>query len=96
MKALIPLCIVCITVSCSSGGSSDNAKANNVVVDTVPKQAASSLWLGNWERHISKNEASLEITNVRADSIRFTLSAFSGGHNGEIEGVAGVYEVIFK
>ena len=51
-------------------------------------QAVSKLWLGKWERRQWQNDASLEITNIKGDSIEFSLFASSGGHTGEIEGMA--------
>jgi hypothetical protein len=45
-------------------------------------------WLGEWERRIHQNDASLKITGIKGDSLAFSLQAMSGGHSGEVEGIA--------
>jgi hypothetical protein len=66
-------------------GCSSHETPNKIA---TPPKAASKLWLGSWERQLRLIEATLEITNIRNDSIEFKLSAASGGHTGEIEGMA--------
>jgi len=53
-----------------------------------PPKPASKSWLGKWERQIWQNDGDLEISAIKSDSIRFYLSAYSGAHTGEIEGLA--------
>jgi hypothetical protein len=45
-------------------------------------------WKGTWERNSWQSEASLEIISINGDSLEFKLLAFSGGHDGEVEGKA--------
>ena len=45
-------------------------------------------WLGEWERRIHQNDASIEISSIKGDSLAFSLQAMSGGHSGEVEGMA--------
>jgi hypothetical protein len=86
---LIFVLIGSLTVSCSSDGSSRNEnKTDNIQPDAIKKRTASNSWLGKWERLIWKNDASFEVKNIKSDSIEFALFAFSGGHMGEIEGMA--------
>jgi len=78
-----------MTVACSSNNASSNANKTDIIkTDTVATQPVSKLWLGKWESHRWQNDASLEITNIKNDSIEFSLFASSGGHTGEIEGMA--------
>lgn len=90
MKFLILLFLIgSITVGCSSNdASSDTAKTDIIKTDTAPTQPVSKSWLGKWERRRWQNDASLEITNIKRDSIEFSLFASSGGHTGELEGIA--------
>lgn len=45
-------------------------------------------WKGKWERYIWQDEASLEITEIKNDTLVFTLFANSGSHTGGLEGYA--------
>ncbi len=45
-------------------------------------------WVGTWRRNTWQNEAGLDITAWAHDSLTFSLQAGSGGHTGEVEGVA--------
>lgn len=49
---------------------------------------ASKTWIGEWERQLWQNNATLEVTGIKGDSITFSLQALSGSHTGEVEGVA--------
>jgi len=90
MKRFIPvLGIAGLAVACSGNPTPDNTITTDSSKTSVqPKQPASPTWLGTWERNEWQNDASLEITGIKGDSIVFSLSAFSGGHNGELEGMA--------
>lgn len=68
--------------SCSSNRSSDKP--------TEIKKNASPSWMGTWNRHLWQNDGTLEIKDIKNDSIHFTLFANSGGHTGELEGDASV------
>jgi hypothetical protein len=67
------------------------------------KAVAPAVWLGKWDRNIHQNSAVLAIDSLRHDSIYFHLIAFSGGHNGDVEGwakvagsVASYFEIVDK
>lgn len=90
MKRFIPfLGVASLTVACSGNPTPDNTIATDSSKTSVPlKQSASPAWLGTWERKEWQNDASLVVTGIKGDSIIFSMSAFSGGHNGELEGMA--------
>jgi len=77
-----------LMISCSETTSS----GNSTMVGSIQKESASKLWLGTWERKQWGYGATLEIKDIRRDSIVFSLKAFNGGHGGELEGVAIVDE----
>lgn len=79
MRFLIALSVFTL-FGCLSDRSSDKAAVIN--------KDASKSWMGTWERELWQNEATLEITSFKKDSLEFTLSANSGGHTGEMGGVA--------
>lgn len=87
-------------MSCSSNEDAGSiAKNDSLKNSTSVVQPASKLWLGKWERRQWQNEASLNITGIKGDSITFALFASNGGHTGEVEGVAVVkreYRPVFK
>jgi hypothetical protein len=90
MKFLILVFLISgMTVACSSNNSSGNTTKTDIIkTDAAPTRTVNRLWLGKWERRRWQNDASLEITNIQNDSIKFSLSASSGGHTGELEGMA--------
>ena len=79
MRLLFGLCIVLTFTGCAS--KDESKKIASV-------QAASKAWLGNWSRTLWQNDGYLVITELHADSMAFTLSAFSGGHTGNVDGWA--------
>jgi hypothetical protein len=62
--------------------------SNHVNRPAIVVKPASKSWLGKWSRQVWQNDAGLEIKAVRGDSMEFSLFAQSGGHTGELEGVA--------
>lgn len=76
--------IVGLITSCSSNDRFDNSTS----VDSTSRISASKLWLGTWERRQWGYSATLEIVDIKGDSIIFSLVAFNGAHGGEIEGKA--------
>lgn len=85
MKNLIPLFLIGnLIVGCSSG----NVSRNKTITDTATIPPVTNQWRGTWERNSWQNDASLEITNIKSDSITFSLFASNGGHTGQIEGMA--------
>lgn len=81
--------IISTTFTCCSNDSSSNiTKIDIIKTDTIPPQTVNKLWLGKWERRRWQNDASLEIKIIKNDSIKFSLFASSGGHTGELEGMA--------
>jgi hypothetical protein len=49
---------------------------------------ANDNWIGEWERDLWQNDATLKIISIENDSLYFSLFASSGGHLGELEGKA--------
>ena len=78
MKALNYL-IILITIIAFSSCQHNQEKT---------EESSQSAWKGKWERYIWQNEASLEITELKNDTIVFTLFAHSGSHTGGLEGYA--------
>lgn len=91
MKFLISFFIIsCTIIACSPNNASISTTKTNISKSDTAARPVSKSWLGKWERHVWQNDASLEITNIKNDSIAFSLFASSGGHMGELEGVAAV------
>jgi len=53
-------------------------------------KTVSKSWIGKWQKLQEENQRNgeLEISSISGDSIKFLLSASSGGNSGEIEGIA--------
>lgn len=83
MKLLLPLFPI-LLASCSSNDTPPVVEENV----TPRTQKISDTWIGKWERQLWQTDAGLEITNINGDSLFFKLNAFSGGHIGEIDGMA--------
>lgn len=81
MRSLVVLAVITLS-GCSSHHPQSPDKIN------VTRKNASKSWMGTWERRLWQNEATLEIKTIKVDSLEFTLSASSGGHTGDIDGVA--------
>jgi hypothetical protein len=91
MKSVIGYFLVSgLLCSCFSNDSSNNIPPN----DIIPIKTANKLWIGKWVREQWQNDATLEISNIKSDSIEFSLFAGSGGHTGEIAGMAVVRDSI--
>lgn len=91
MKFIIPLFLLSsLIVGCSSNKNSIDtvASSDTAKIINTSSGSASKLWIGNWERHEWQNDALLEIKSIKGDSIEFSLMASSGGHTGELEGMA--------
>lgn len=92
MKPLFYFSVLILLVnSCSSSDKSGSSKlADSSLVDSISRLSANRIWLGSWERRQWRSGAALEIKNIESDSIAFSLVAFNGIHEGEIEGKASV------
>ncbi len=91
MKILIGFFLVSgILYSCASNDNADKIPPN----DIIAAKPVSKTWIGKWEREQWQNDATLEITGIKSDSIEFSLFASSGGHTGEISGWAVVIDSI--
>ena len=71
--------LIVLAVSCNLRDKSDK----NIGTKTVSKS-----WIGKWQRRMWQNDGYLEIKSIRNDSLEFSLFASSGGHSGELEGLA--------
>ncbi len=81
--SVLLLIIVSLITSCSSNDRSENFTQ----VESTLKTPAGS-WLGAWERRLWGYGATLEISNIKNDSVVFLLIALNGAHGGELEGTA--------
>lgn len=77
---LLAFCYTVFLISCN----------NNEKVLVIKNDPASKNWIGVWKRTMFQNEGTLEIYSISSDTIKFKLSAFSGGHTGEVEDIARV------
>ncbi len=83
MKTLIYLLSFCSLFQSCSEATPENSTA-------TPNLSVNNAWLGTWNRREWKNGASLEINQIKKDSIEFFIFSSSGGHLGDMEGFAKV------
>ena len=75
--------LIVLAASCTPRDKSDKNIATKIV---------SKSWIGKWQRRMWQNDSYLEIKSIKNDSLEFTLFASSGGHTGELEGLAVVQD----
>lgn len=91
MKYFIGLFFISgLLYGCNSNNTANEKSPGNI----ISAKTVSGKWIGKWEREEWQNDAALEITHIKGDSIGFTLFAGSGGHTGEIAGMALVNDSI--
>jgi hypothetical protein len=61
---------------------------SNKTLIKQPANVINSQWIGTWERDDQFDGAELTVTRMVKDSIEFTLTAQSGGHSGDMDGIA--------
>lgn len=55
-------------------------------------KTASKLWIGKWERQLRTYEATLDIINIKNDTIIFSLLAFNGANTGVFDKEVAIVE----